>query len=81
MVSLRDPINKTICPFLMYEAPRQVKWNEKPDGIKFNKINMTIRNRLFINKVTRFFAKTDLLLWKTDGTDTFIKGQQGAERT
>jgi hypothetical protein len=47
----------------MYKAPKQVKCNEKPDGIKFNKIIMTERSRLFVDKVTRvFFSEIDLLL-------------------
>lgn len=59
-----DPINKKILAVSMYKAPKQVKWNENPDGMKFNKITMTVGNGLFINKVTRLFFENRFIALK-----------------
>jgi hypothetical protein len=55
----------------MYKAPKLVKLNEKPDGMKFNKITTTVRNRLFINKVRRIFFENRFTVLK-DGSNSYV---------
>jgi hypothetical protein len=56
----------------MYKAPKQVKLNEKPDGMKFNKTTTTVRNRLFVNKVRRLLFLENIFIVLKDISNRYV---------